>query len=648
MARVLIITADIGAGHDLPAELLRDSIRERDPESEVVIADALREAGRLARAIGRNGQETILEHAPVIFDAQYWLIARFGPTRRLGGRLAAAVATRGLLALIARERPDVIVSTYPGSTDVLGRLRRAGAVTVPCISAITDLAALHWWAHPGIDLHLITHAQSRAEVLAVAGASADVRHVRGFTRPEFETPPSRAAARDGLDLPAGGPVVVISGGGWGVGDLERAAVEALSIRDATVVCLCGSNARLRLRLQRRFAGDRRVRVEGFTTQMCDWLSAADVLVHSTAGLTVLEAELCGTWAVSYGWGVGHIRTNNRAYRRFGLAAVAGTPTELGEALRASVTAARPRPDWYAALPAAADVTLELVSRERPDSSPLTARAVPSASEPTTTSAKPTMITPGRSQVSSARSGANTTGTTVCSMNAPAATRAAPTCCSAPISSASAAPATTAVKAAQPTTAPKLPECEIVGQELRRQPGRRVPASGGKHQHAAREPATDHPGERRDDGQPADHREQRGRASVNALVLRRGPGQQRQPAGDAADRQAVPRSHRLVQKPPAQHEQQHQPQGERGLDDSERGDREGGDLQRPAGDRQGGRRDPAGPSEQAAQQLRSDGLFAKRARLDRLQRDRAVEAGRRSCGQGDPAGEFDRGHRVCAP
>ena len=97
-----------------------------------------------------------------------------------------------------------------------------------------------------------------------------------------------------------------------------------------------------------------MRAEGFTDPHGRVPGAADVLVHSTAGLTMLEAELCGTWAISFGWGVGHIRINNEAYRRFGLAAVATTRAELAAALRTAFTAPRPRPDWFATLPTAAD------------------------------------------------------------------------------------------------------------------------------------------------------------------------------------------------------------------------------------------------------------------------------------------------------
>jgi UDP-N-acetylglucosamine:LPS N-acetylglucosamine transferase len=363
--RVLILTADIGAGHDLPAALLADAIRERLPDAHVVVADGLAAGGRGAQAVARGGMETILEHARPVFDAQYWLVARFAPTRAVGGLLAMALGARGLLNLIKRERPDVIVSTYPGTSEVLGRLRRMGRLPIPCVAAVTDLAALRWWAHPGLDLHLITHEESREEVAHIAGPGADIRRVRGFSRPEFDAPPQRAEARAALGLPASGPVVVVSGGGWGVGDLEAATRVVLAQPGATAVCLAGSNARVQERLRRRFGSEPRVRVEGFTTRMSEWLAAADVLVHSTAGLTMLEAELCGTWAISYGWGVGHIRVNNRAYRRFGLAAVATTPAELAGALGTALAAPRPRPHGYADLPTAADAVLELSRRPRP-------------------------------------------------------------------------------------------------------------------------------------------------------------------------------------------------------------------------------------------------------------------------------------------
>ena len=161
-------------------------------------------------------------------------------------------------------------------------------------------------------------------------------------------------------------MVIVSGGGWAVGDLEGAAEEALEVPGATVVCLCGRNAELHAQLTEHFAGEPRVAVEGFTDRMPDWFAAADVLVHSTAGLTVLEAIMRGCAVVSYGWGMGHVRVNNEAFARFGLAEVASSREELAGALQRAL-ATKPAPDAsFARLPSAASAVLGLADGELGD------------------------------------------------------------------------------------------------------------------------------------------------------------------------------------------------------------------------------------------------------------------------------------------
>ncbi|TML42939.1 MAG: glycosyltransferase, partial [Actinobacteria bacterium] len=156
----------------------------------------------------------------------------------------------------------------------------------------------------------------------------------------------------------------VSGGGWGVGDFDVAVEQALTLAEVgLVVCLCGRNEGLRDQLRRQFESDGRVRVEGFTDRMRNWLTAADVLVHSTGGLTVLEAVMCGCPAISFGWGRGHIRRQNEAFRRFGLADVASSAPELVEALRRALAKPK-RPDRsFSSLPSAASIVLSQASRD---------------------------------------------------------------------------------------------------------------------------------------------------------------------------------------------------------------------------------------------------------------------------------------------
>ncbi|MDP9346422.1 MAG: glycosyltransferase [Actinomycetota bacterium] len=353
MTRVLVVSASIGEGHDLPARLLAAALRERGAEAAIV--DGLQAAGPVARSLAGGATQLESRAGNVAFDVGHRFVSEWRATRRFSARAIHAVGRRGLLAAVTAYGPEVVVSTYPGASEILGRLRVAGALAVPVASAVTDLASLHYWAHPGVDLHLLIHPESAAEVRAIAGPAARVRAAYGFSDPAFRHPPERDAARRAIGLPEAGALVVVSGGGWAVGDLGAAVDEALAA-GARVLVLAGRNDGVHARLDARYAGRDHVAVWGFTEQMPAVLAAADVLVHSTAGLTVLEAMMSGCRPISFGWGRGHIRANNRAYRRFGLAEVAATPADLRPALARALAAPRPAP-WAPDLPEAADLVL---------------------------------------------------------------------------------------------------------------------------------------------------------------------------------------------------------------------------------------------------------------------------------------------------
>jgi UDP-glucose 4-epimerase len=362
--RVLILTADIGEGHDLPARIIKADLEEEVPSAEVEIANGLEAMGRLLSAVVRGGSRFTFRWTPWLFDIQYWLITKLAPTRWLAHHLMYLLGARGLTRLVAEHDPDVVISTYPGVTAVLGMLRQNRRLTVPVQSAITDLAGLRYWAHPGVDLHFVTHPESIEEVERLAGP-ASVEWVRPPVSRDFLMPRTRRDAREALDVPAHARVVFVSGGGWGIGDLEGAIDSALAAEDTLVVCITGRNEVAREKLEQRFGDNERVRVLGFTEQMSDWMAAADAMIHSTAGLTVLEAHIRGCPVVSYGFSAGHLRANNAAFERFGLAEVARSEHELESVLR-HLTRERRSPDSsFASLPSIASRALSVRPRVRP-------------------------------------------------------------------------------------------------------------------------------------------------------------------------------------------------------------------------------------------------------------------------------------------
>jgi UDP-N-acetylglucosamine:LPS N-acetylglucosamine transferase len=364
--RVLILSADVGEGHAAAARALREQLESCGEPVEVTLIDGLAAMGPMLRSVVSDGYRRQLQVAPRSYSLYYWLLKHAAPVRGLTKLMLTKLGAKPLGRAISEHAPDVVVSTYPAITVVLGHMRRRRMLDVPTVATITDMTGLFFWAQRGIDAHLVMYQASVRDVERIAGpGSAQV--VRPLIAAEFLEPREPAAARAALGLPRRGHVVVVSGGGWGVGDLAGAVDELARIPDTTVVCVAGRNDVVRGRLAERFAGSDRVRILGFTDKMADLLAAADVLVHSTGGVTCLEAMARGCPVVSYGLPVGHAKLNTRRMAEHDLLALASSPAELvGHVERSRLDGAKrlkihsgDRP------PDAADMVLRAPLRVRP-------------------------------------------------------------------------------------------------------------------------------------------------------------------------------------------------------------------------------------------------------------------------------------------
>jgi UDP-N-acetylglucosamine:LPS N-acetylglucosamine transferase len=366
--RVLILSADVGEGHAAAARALAQQIESSPQDAAVEVIDGLQAMGRLVRPVVQDGYRVQLRFFPWMYTIVYWLLERVLPVRWLARTLLCQFGARPLARAIDAREPDVIVSTYPAVTVVLAHLRRRGAVRCPTIATITDLTGLFFWAQPGIDMHLVMYGESMELVERIAGPDS-VRLVRPLISAEFLQPRCPAASRRALDLPEDGRMVVVSGGGWGVGDIAGAVRELCGVPEvSSIVCLAGRNEQLAEKLQRLFAREPRVHVYGFTDRMPQLLAAADALVHSTGGVTCLEAKAAGTPVVSYGLPVGHARLNTRAMAELDLVRLANDTEELRRHVQASFAEAQAQaqaPERHTMLTQALDHVLDAPRRVRP-------------------------------------------------------------------------------------------------------------------------------------------------------------------------------------------------------------------------------------------------------------------------------------------
>ncbi len=150
-----------------------------------------------------------------------------------------------------------------------------------------------------------------------------------------------------------------------MGDLEGTVRACLELTRVTVVCLTARNEPLRERLASVFADEARVQVLGFTQEMSELLAAADALVHSTGGVTCLEALVRGCPIIAYGAPPGHAPLTAQVMASLGLLQTASSPRQLVAALGRALAqplVERPR---LASAPGAAALVLAAEARPRP-------------------------------------------------------------------------------------------------------------------------------------------------------------------------------------------------------------------------------------------------------------------------------------------
>ena len=332
--RVLVVTGSVGAGHDGAAHELADRLRAASVEVDV--RDYLNAVPRWLALLLREGYTQSVDHVPAAFQLLFDRMERKGPVWRIAGAISA-LAEREMSRWLASGNYDLVVSTYPVASQVLGDLRARGACPVPVLTYLTDPAAHRSWVHPAIDGHLtVTDATAKQGSedygmdLVPVGPLVPRRF--GDVVPEAELAQLRAE----LKLPTGRPVVLLMGGSLGFG--LRSSVQDVVRAGFVPLVLCGRNEAVR----RRVAAVPGAVSLGWRTDVHVLMKLADVLVHNAGGLSFTESLVSGLPAVTYRPIPGHGAANADVLERFGLAPWARSADELAAALQAALRRGKQR------------------------------------------------------------------------------------------------------------------------------------------------------------------------------------------------------------------------------------------------------------------------------------------------------------------
>ena len=296
--RILVLSASVGAGHLRAAQAVELAIQEIAPDASVQNLDVLELTNAAFRRLYAKSYLELVTRAPHVLGYFYDLMDREPSAQRKSDRfrrLVERLNLRRFLQFVRDGHWDTIVNTHFLPAELIALLRSQGELNTPHLTATTDFETHRLWVNQPCD-HYFTATEEGAVNLAHWGVpSADITVTGIPIDPAFSRPLDQRACRARHELAGDRPVILQLAGGFGVGPIEELFDAVLAVQTPLeLVVVTGRNETLREQLQQRTPPPHhRVHVIGYTTEMHELMTAADLVMTKPGGLTTSEALAYG-------------------------------------------------------------------------------------------------------------------------------------------------------------------------------------------------------------------------------------------------------------------------------------------------------------------------------------------------------------------
>ncbi len=295
-SKFLILAASGGAGHLRAAEALHRTAQGLSLPIKTEMYDCLDFTSRTFKHLYGGTYLELVNHTPDLWG-YFYQKAESRPWRKKGIiQIFDHFNYSRYLRFLHSAKPDAIVCTHFLPYISISTVIRQRGIETPIFAVTTDFDVHQYWVDPIVFRYYVHHDES-AWQLEAKGVPRGSICVAGIpVVPEFSERISKKKAREALGVDHHAFTVLVLSGGFGVGRVETIVDSVLQTlgsfpgRRFNVLAICGRNASLCRSLQRREYPDNvSVDVHGFVSNVHEFMSAADVIVSKSGGLTSSEA-----------------------------------------------------------------------------------------------------------------------------------------------------------------------------------------------------------------------------------------------------------------------------------------------------------------------------------------------------------------------
>ena len=296
--KILIISSDTGGGHRSAAAAIVAGVQKfLDGESYAIrVVRAVEESHHLADKLVRL-YNWLLRNRQGWMKYYYWFINRIRPDTRQFFHKRCVGYVRGLFE---RWCPHIVVSVHPLTQHIFGRVLKDLnlADRVPLVSVVTDPCYGFWkgWACDAVTLYLVASEDARRQLIDYGVAPERIKISGMPVHPKFAYPGEEAAqaARRALGLDPEKFTVFVNAGWIGGGNIPQIFSELVRGElDVQAIFLAGKNEDLRVAAE-TIAQEATfpIKVIGYSDEIEQLMSAANVMISKLGGLTTFEALAC--------------------------------------------------------------------------------------------------------------------------------------------------------------------------------------------------------------------------------------------------------------------------------------------------------------------------------------------------------------------
>jgi processive 1,2-diacylglycerol beta-glucosyltransferase len=291
--RILVLSAAVGAGHMRAAQAVELALKATDPAAHVQNVDVLTLTNIAFRKLYGEAYLDFVNKAPHALGYFYDLMDRPRKANSKRDFLRLTMEKLNLTKLtdlICDGEWDAVVNTHFLPAEILASLKKKRKCSVPQMTVTTDFETHRLWVNLPSE-RFTTATEEGKKYLEHWGVPIETITATGIPiHPVFAESKSRDALLKKHGLPGKAPIVLQLAGGFGVGPVEQIYAGLLSIdRPLEIIVVAGKNAAAKTKLEKiAVPKQHRAKVIGFTTEIDELMTVADLVVSKPGGLTTSE------------------------------------------------------------------------------------------------------------------------------------------------------------------------------------------------------------------------------------------------------------------------------------------------------------------------------------------------------------------------